>query len=99
MSTLNPVGSIVSDSSASGAVSAKSSSSQEIGKNEFLKLLITQLQNQDPMNPVDNQEFIAQMANFSSLEQLISINEAVSKLAGTSEETASAAGNGSADLK
>jgi flagellar basal-body rod modification protein FlgD len=42
------------------------------------------LKHQDPMNPVDNQEFIAQMATFSSLEQLMSINEAVTKIAGGS---------------
>ena len=84
MSTLSPVGSISPDPSVTNAASGKSPNSQQIGKSEFLKLLITQLKNQDPMNPVDNQEFIAQMASFSSLEQLISINEAVSKLAGTS---------------
>jgi flagellar basal-body rod modification protein FlgD len=64
--------------------------SQELGKTEFLKLLVTQLQNQDPMNPVDNQEFIAQLATFSSLEQLISINDGVTKLSGGSIKTGSA---------
>ena len=54
---------------------------QELGKSEFLKLLVTQLQNQDPMNPINNGEFIAQLASFSSLEQLMSINQAVTKLA------------------
>lgn len=54
----------------------------ELGKSEFLELLVAQLQNQDPMNPVDNQQFIAQLATFSSLEQLISINQGVSKLSG-----------------
>ena len=55
--------------------------SANIDKMEFLNLLITQLQHQDPMNPVNNQEFIAQMATFSQLEQLIAINQAVTKLA------------------
>jgi flagellar basal-body rod modification protein FlgD len=55
---------------------------KELGKSEFLELLVAQLQNQDPMNPVDNQQFIAQLATFSSLEQLISINQGVSKLSG-----------------
>ncbi len=87
MSTVNSVGPTYTDAT----LSAKSSSgSQEIGKTEFLKLLVTQLQNQDPMNPVDNQEFIAQLATFSSLEQLISINNGVTKLAGGPTQTESA---------
>lgn len=65
-------------------------STQEIGKTEFLELLVAQLQNQDPMNPVDNDQFISQLTAFSSLEQLISINEAVTRMAGGSEEAGSA---------
>ncbi|MBN2319538.1 MAG: hypothetical protein JXR49_10700 [Acidobacteria bacterium] len=55
-------------------------SSSDISKNEFLQLLVAQLQNQDPMNPVDNQQFLAQLATFSSLEQLISINDGIAEL-------------------
>lgn len=62
------------------------SSSAEIGKTEFLNLLITQLKHQDPMNPVNNQEFIAQMTTFSQLEQLIAINQAVTKMAAGDED-------------
>ena len=46
-------------------------------KTQFMTLLVAQLKNQDPMNPVENQDFIAQLAQFSSLEQLITINEGV----------------------
>jgi len=52
----------------------------DIGKTEFLKLLVAQLQNQDPLSPLKNEEFVAQLATFSSLEQLISINEGVTRL-------------------
>ena len=58
---------------------------KNIGKDEFLKLLVAQLQNQDPLNPLKNEEFVAQLATFSSLEQLISINKAVQQLADASQ--------------
>ena len=52
----------------------------EIGKDQFLQLLITQLKNQDPLSPMDNTEFTAQMATFSSLEQLFGINDNLKSL-------------------
>jgi flagellar basal-body rod modification protein FlgD len=48
---------------------AKSNGST-LGKDDFLKILITQLKNQDPMQPLQDKEFIAQMAQFTSVEQL-----------------------------
>lgn len=63
-----------------------SAATKELGKDQFLKILITQLQNQDPMQPMEDKEFIAQMAQFSSVEQLVNISsklEALGKSLGT----------------
>ena len=51
------------------------SGNQVLGKDEFLKLLVAQLQNQDPMSPMDGQEMAVQLAQFSSVEQLMQMNE------------------------
>ena len=54
--------------------------SQELGKDQFLQLLVTQLQNQDPMEPMSNTEFVAQLAQFSNVEQLVAVNEGINML-------------------
>ena len=70
-------------SSVSNETTSSSSGTGELGKDEFLKLFIAQIQYQDPLNPLDSAEFTAQLAQFSSVEQLYGMN---SKL-GNIEET------------
>jgi flagellar basal-body rod modification protein FlgD len=58
--------------------------SSSLGKDDFLKLLVTQLQTQDPMNPMDDTQFISQMAQFTSLEQMKNMNTSVQMTQATS---------------
>ncbi|WP_102346942.1 flagellar hook assembly protein FlgD [Bacillus sp. Marseille-P3661] len=53
--------------------------SNSLGKDEFLKILMVQLQNQDPLNPMEDKEFIAQMAQFTSLEQTTKMASSLEK--------------------
>jgi len=63
-----------------GKTTPKSSEDAVMGKQDFLSLLVAQLQNQDPLNPDDPTEFTAQLAQFSSLEQLFTLNESMNNL-------------------
>lgn len=53
--------------------------SQDMGKDAFMQLLVTQLQYQDPLNPMDNQEMMAQLAQFTALEQMMNVSNTVQK--------------------
>ena len=58
-----------------GGSSSTTGSIASIGKDQFLKLLVTQLKNQDPLSPMKPNEFAAQLAQFTSVEQLIQLND------------------------
>lgn len=75
-SAVDPVASQLSTESepASAAV-------DDLGRNDFLRLLVAQLENQDPLAPQKNEEFVAQLATFSSLEQLIDANGSLQTIA------------------
>src|SRR5262249_24453650 len=77
---------------AAQAVQDPSTRADSLGSDAFLQLLVTQLQNQDPTNPDSNTEFVAQLATFSSLEKLTSINKAVTSMAQVFGNAASLAG-------
>ena len=55
------------------------SSNSALGKDAFLQLLVTQMQYQDPLDPQDNSEYLAQLAQFSALEQMTNVSEALAK--------------------
>jgi flagellar basal-body rod modification protein FlgD len=61
---------------------AATSARRTMGKEDFLRLLVTQLSNQDPMNPMSGSEFAAQLAQFASVEQLLNISSGVEAQAG-----------------
>lgn len=65
---------------AASATSATTKAASSLGKDAFMKMLIAQLQNQDPLNPMDGTQFVAQLAQFSSLEQLTNLNETMGAL-------------------
>lgn len=60
-----------------GAQASKAKGNDEMDKDAFLKLLVTQLQYQDPLEPTDNTEFVAQLAQFSSLEGINNLNSSM----------------------
>ena len=62
------------------AVVGKQNGGANLDKNAFMLLLVTQFKYQDPLNPMDDKEFVSQMAQFSSLEQLINLNTSMGSL-------------------
>src|SRR3954452_22415296 len=65
----------------SGTQAEKSGKNAELGKDQFLKLFVAQLQHQDPMNPMQDQDFMGKMASFSTLEQVTNLASANATMA------------------
>ena len=82
-----------STASSTAAAAASAQAAQPggaLGKDAFMKLLIAQMKNQDPMNPMQGDQMAAQLAQFSSLEQMQQMNQTLSsQAAGTSSVIAS----------
>src|SRR3982750_4620154 len=83
----------ISGTSAAGASTQalQSVAGQSLGKDEFLKLLVTQLQHQDPMNPMDDKDFMGQMAQFSTLEQITNMAQSTSQMGAETQVSTSIA--------
>jgi len=62
-----------------------------LGKDDFLKLLVSQLSHQDPMNPVDDKDFMGQMAQFTSVEQLTNMAASIDRMSSASQTAQSVA--------
>lgn len=75
MSSIDPNRSALGVSAPPSPEPTLSGSNKSMGKDQFLQLLTAQLQNQDPLEPQKNHEFVAQLAQFSGLEQQISVNK------------------------
>ena len=79
MSEVNNVNYIPTQGSVAQDKAAGKTNDSNLGKDAFLQLLVTQLKYQDPMNPASNEEFLAQMAQFSALEQMQNLNVSFDK--------------------
>jgi len=76
MTDMNMIGAV------QGQNSIGSSDKQQMGQEDFLELMIAQLKNQDPMKPMENGDFLGQMAQFSTVNGIEQLNQSVSSMSG-----------------
>ena len=94
-SPVSPIASSASSGTDATSTTAAISSTDSLGnENTFLQLLVAQIKNQDPTQPVDSSTFLTQLAEFSQLEQLIGIRQDVSQLDPTAASTSGTPGTG-----
>lgn len=79
------------------AAAAKDKAADQLGKETFLKLLVAQVRHQNPLNPADGVEFITQLAQFSELEQMMSMRSEVEAMRIALAPRANASGDGAAE--
>jgi flagellar basal-body rod modification protein FlgD len=96
---MSTVGGVTSSTTAQTDPTQTSASNPLANEETFLKLLTSQLQNQDPMNPTDSNEFVSQLTSYSQLEQMIGIHtdttSLVTDISGTTSQTSSNSSSGS----
>jgi flagellar basal-body rod modification protein FlgD len=81
MSTTTPIPTSSNATPATGTTTTQAAATQSLGKDDFLKLFVAQLQHQDPMNPMQDADMMGQMAQFSTLEQITNVGQATSEMA------------------
>ena len=81
----------ISGAPQTGTQAAASAKNSQLGKDQFLKLFVAQLQHQDPMNPMEDTEFMGQMASFSTLEQVTNLATANAQIAENLSSTSAVA--------
>ena len=87
MATTSSVGSSTPSNSGSSSSSSSALGGTTPSEGVFLQLLVSQLQNQDPLNPTDSTEFVSQLTSYSQLEQLMDINQNTTPAATTTSPT------------
>jgi flagellar basal-body rod modification protein FlgD len=88
---MSPTSSTAPNTTTSTATNPASSKDPLASESTFLTLLVSQLQNQDPLNPVDSTTFVSQLTSYSQLEQLININKNTTPVAAANPATSLAA--------
>src|SRR5688572_342949 len=81
--TVSATSSTTASTSTTGTSSSEVGAAAGMGKDDFMKLLIAQLKNQDPLKPMDDKEFITQLAQFSSLEASEKMTKQMEELTGS----------------